>query len=105
MGPLLGTSLPIKITLSDPVSQPLIIRYNTFAPAQGGLVVFEPEELRFESGELEKTLTYTTFEGAKSGKIRFEVIGTYKNIYEMPYDTCQMELYDYDSEMPTIINY
>jgi len=108
-----GTSLPIKVTLSQPANSNLTLYYTTERPSQNDTVFFTPDALTFMPGEVVKTFTYTTKTSktsssgkeAVSGSIKFRLDSNYSGKYYMPVTELNFEVLDLDRTPPKIINY
>mmetsp|Transcript_28897 Transcript_28897/g.26231 ORF Transcript_28897/g.26231 Transcript_28897/m.26231 type:complete len:148 (+) Transcript_28897:6241-6684(+) len=82
----------------------MTISYTTIKPLQPDYVVFDPAELVFTPGELEKTFDYKTNIGAISGLMEFTVDPNYANIYFMEENQLNFEILDIDYDAPFLEN-
>lgn len=101
---LRATSLPISVKLNQSPAKNMTIYINTLKPNQPEYMIFNPPNLVFQPGELEKTFQYTIHDGAVSGMIQFTLQPEFKNIYYMPTDLLNFEILDIDNEPPQILN-
>lgn len=101
---LMGNSLPITISLTQPAAQPVVLYFETVKPNQPEYINFNPKSITFLPGETSKNISYTTLVGAVSGIIRFSLGSPYDQLYYMPQTDVNFEILDVDMTPPSVVN-